>query len=93
MSLRLSVVFIFGLIHGLGFASSLGDVLRQAEQWVQPLIMANIGIELAQVVVLASAWLVTAFFAESKGYSTFAKLVSGVIACIALWMFITRVIG
>ncbi len=93
MSLRLSVVFVFGLVHGLGFGSTLGDVLRQAENWVKPLIMANIGIELAQVVVLAVAWLVTAFFAKSKGYSLFAKVVSGAIACIALWMFITRVIG
>jgi hydrogenase/urease accessory protein HupE len=57
---RLILVFCFGLLHGLGFASvladKLGDISR--EKLAGPLLGFNIGVELAQVTVLAAAFLV-----------------------------------
>ncbi len=58
--LRLVLVFAFGLIHGLGFASvlaeKLGDIPRDQLAW--PLLGFNLGVELAQITVFAIAFLV-----------------------------------
>jgi hydrogenase/urease accessory protein HupE len=58
---RLALVFAFGLIHGLGFASflteKLGGVPRA--QLVKPLLGFNVGVELAQVTVLVAAFVLT----------------------------------
>ncbi|MDZ7632835.1 MAG: HupE/UreJ family protein [Gemmatimonadaceae bacterium] len=42
-----------GLIHGLGFSSVLRALLGSEESLLMPLLAFNIGIELAQIVVLA----------------------------------------
>ena len=57
---RLVLVFTFGLLHGLGFASSIGQKMDglQGPQLVGPLLGFNIGVELAQITVLAGAFLV-----------------------------------
>lgn len=57
---RLPVVFGFGLIHGLGFAGALAVWLRPGEGFLTALLSANLGVELAQVVLLAGAWWLTA---------------------------------
>lgn len=56
---RLILVFCFGLLHGLGFASvlaeKLGGVARN--QLAGPLLGFNVGVELAQIAVLVLAFL------------------------------------
>jgi len=49
---RLLLVFVFGLIHGLGFAGALADPLRESSQFLPALAAMNLGVELAQVVVI-----------------------------------------
>jgi hypothetical protein len=56
---RLAIVFGFGLIHGLGFAGALSSWLQPGEGFLTALISANIGVEAAQVALLAFAWLLT----------------------------------
>ena len=57
---RLILVFCFGLLHGLGFASvlseKLGDIPR--DKLAGPLLGFNVGVELAQITVLCAAFLV-----------------------------------
>lgn len=57
---RLATAFGFGLMHGLGFARMLAELLPPGDV-VVPLLCFNVGVELAQlaIVVLAvpSAWL------------------------------------
>ncbi len=55
---RPAVVFGFGLLHGLGFASVLGDVGLPQGQFVVALIAFNVGVELGQLAVILSAFLV-----------------------------------
>jgi hypothetical protein len=57
---RLVLVFCFGLLHGLGFASVLAEKLGgiPRTQLVGPLLGFNVGVELAQVSVLGLAFLV-----------------------------------
>jgi HupE / UreJ protein len=55
---RLVLIFGFGLIHGLGFASSIGDKMNGVprSQLTGPLLGFNVGVELAQIAVLAVAF-------------------------------------
>lgn len=52
---RPMVIFGFGLLHGLGFASVLGEFGLPPGQFVPALIGFNIGVELGQLTVIALA--------------------------------------
>lgn len=56
---RLILVFCFGLLHGLGFASVLSEKLDgiSGSRLVGPLLGFNVGVELAQISILALAFL------------------------------------
>ena len=58
---RFVLTFCFGLIHGLGFASVLADLLP-AEQVLIPLLTFNVGVELGQLSIVLVAipvfWLI-----------------------------------
>ncbi|MGJ8678205.1 MAG: HupE/UreJ family protein [Akkermansiaceae bacterium] len=89
---RLMIIFFFGLIHGLGFAGSLGALLQQGGHGLSGLIMANLGVELAQVTVLGLAWLATMKLCRSTGYVTVQKIASISIGLLAYWLLIERVL-
>ena len=57
---RPAVVFGFGLLHGLGFASVLGEFGLPEGQFIPALIGFNIGVEIGQLTVVALAFLVVA---------------------------------
>jgi hypothetical protein len=52
------VVFGFGLLHGLGFASVLGEFGLPEVQFIPALIGFNLGVELGQLTVIAMAALI-----------------------------------
>ncbi|QAY69647.1 HupE/UreJ family protein [Xylanimonas protaetiae] len=54
--LRLGVVFVFGLVHGLGFAGALG--IDEAFSWrlLWSLLVFNVGIEVVQIGIIAVAF-------------------------------------
>ncbi len=67
---RPMVVFGFGLLHGLGFASVLGEFGLPEAQFIPALIGFNVGVELGQLTVIVSAALVLAgcaFLARHSG--------------------------
>jgi hypothetical protein len=51
------VIFAFGLLHGLGFASVLGEFGLPSDQFVPALIGFNVGVEIGQLTVIALAFL------------------------------------
>ena len=51
------VVFLFGLLHGLGFASVLSDFGLGGSHFVPKLIGFNLGVEIGQLAVIAAAFL------------------------------------
>jgi len=59
--LRLGLVFFFGLIHGMGFAGALAGTFG-GDDFYSRLILTNLGVELAQVSILAVAWVLTIRF-------------------------------
>lgn len=87
---RLLVVFSFGLIHGLGFAGALGEKLPGEGAWMIPLVMANLGVEIAQVSLLLVMLLVFSWTRCEK-YQKFSYGVSAVIGVVGLWWFVDRI--
>ena len=89
---RLAVVFIFGLIHGLGFASALGNLALPKTALLTSLFGFNIGVEIGQFVVIVLAFLATAWI---RNESSYRKLVivpgSILIALIGSYWMIQRI--
>ena len=54
---RPAVVFGFGLLHGLGFASVLQEFGLGGDNFVAKLIGFNVGVEVGQLAVIAAAWI------------------------------------
>lgn len=66
---RVGVVFLFGLVHGLGFASSLGQMGLPQNAYLSSLLMFNIGVELGQLtVILLAFFLVGKWFGQKPSY-------------------------
>ncbi|MBY0310919.1 MAG: HupE/UreJ family protein [Phycisphaerales bacterium] len=52
---RTALVFVFGLLHGLGFAGVLGEIGLPKGQLVPALLSFNVGVEAGQLAVVAAA--------------------------------------
>jgi hypothetical protein len=90
---RIALVFGFGLLHGLGFASVLSDVGLPEGRFVVALIGFNIGVELGQLAVIAAAFVALALpFGRQPWYrSVIAIPASCLIAGIGAWWTFERV--
>nr|WP_238705052.1 HupE/UreJ family protein [Parasedimentitalea marina] len=87
------VIFGFGLLHGLGFASILGDIGLPGDQFVAALIGFNVGVELGQLTVIAIAFATVSvwFRAHPKYRGRVAIPASITIAVIGAYWFVERV--
>jgi hypothetical protein len=88
--LRLGVVFCFGLVHGLGFASALG--IDQAFSWtlLSSLLVFNLGIESVQLGIILLAFPVLAALRRYRpvwGVSATGTIAAGVFAVGLFWFF------
>jgi hypothetical protein len=54
---RIGVVFLFGLVHGMGFASALGQLGLPRNSYLSSILMFNLGVELGQLTVIFSAFI------------------------------------
>ncbi len=63
---RLLLVFAFGLLHGMGFASVLSDFGMPDDAFLTALISFNIGVELGQLSILLAAYAAVGFWFGSK---------------------------
>lgn len=65
---RIGIVFLFGLIHGMGFANALGELGLPKNSYLTSLLMFNLGVELGQVAVILSAFLLFGKWFGNKPY-------------------------
>jgi hypothetical protein len=86
------VVFGFGLVHGLSFASVLTVVGLPRNEFVTALLCFNLGIELGQLVVIGSALLIFGWF-RGRGWYRAAVVIpaSLLIAAIGLTWMVQRI--
>lgn len=89
---RLITVLIFGLIHGIGFASVLGASIRSSESIFVPLLAANLGVELGQIVVIGVVLASLYWFKGKVYFSKITKSLSVFIAITAAYWVIERVL-
>lgn len=89
---RIAIIFLFGLIHGLGFAGALTDLGLPQKQFVMGLITFNVGVELGQITVILIAWLLVGMWFSKKSWYKARVVVpaSALIALIALYWTIER---
>lgn len=87
------VIFCFGLLHGLGFASVLQDFGLPQAQLIPALVGFNVGVELGQLTVIAIAFgLVGYWFRHRPWYfAGIAAPASMLIAAVGAWWFVERV--
>ena len=81
------VVFAFGLLHGLGFASVLGEFGLPNGQIIPALIGFNLGVEIGQLTVIAIAFLLVWYALqvdEGRGAVAPAQGIYGALALIFL---------
>ncbi len=90
---RLAVVFGFGLIHGLGFASSLSELPFPKHDFIVALLGFNFGVDGGQLFVIALAFLAVGWFRNRPWFrSRVAVPCSLAIAAIGLFWAGQRII-
>ena len=89
---RPALIFAFGLLHGLGFASVLSDFGLPGAGLVYALVGFNIGVEIGQLVVIALCFaLVGYWFRNASWYRARVTIpASALIAVTGLWWTIER---
>lgn len=90
---RIGIVFLFGLIHGLGFAGALAEMGLPRNAYFISLITFNIGVELGQLTIILAAWFFMAKWFSGKSFyrSRIVIPLSILIACIAAFWTIERI--
>src|SRR5579863_8422073 len=90
---RVLVVFMFGLIHGMGFASSLNEIGLPRNKFYTSILSFNAGVEIGQIMVIASVFAIIIIpFGKTKGYRKYVVYpLSILIALIAACWTIQRV--
>ena len=89
---KTSLVFFFGLFHGLGFAGLLTEISVPEESFLSSLLSFNIGIEIGQLIIIAVALPFILHFRKRDWYPSFIKVVAIIISIIAVGWFIERII-
>lgn len=89
---RLAIVFGFGLIHGLGFASSLSDVPFPKHDFIIALLGFNFGVDGGQLFVIGLAFLAVGWFRNRPWFrSRIAIPCSLAIAAIGIYWGVQRI--
>jgi HupE/UreJ protein len=91
-SQRIIIVFVFGLLHGLGFASVLLAFGLPEGQWLASLISFNIGVEVGQLLVILIAFSLL-FWARNKPWyqNRITTPLSVLIAIMGCYWFFQRI--
>ncbi len=89
---RLAVVFVFGLIHGLGFAGALSEFNLDPGSLLAGLLGFNLGVEFGQLAVIGLALIITLGIKEPATYrKTIVIPGSVLIALIGAYWTIERI--
>jgi hypothetical protein len=92
--IRYLLIFAFGLIHGLGFATALKEIGIPKAQFFSSLLSFNIGVELGQITIILGAYiLISKWFSGKIWYKErIVYPISSAVGCVALYWVIERVL-
>jgi hypothetical protein len=89
---RLLIIFIFGLIHGMGFARALQEIGIPPNNFSSALLFFNLGVEFGQITVIFLAYILLSKWFSSKAWynERIVFPISSVIACFSIYWIIER---
>jgi HupE / UreJ protein len=91
---RIGIVFLFGLLHGMGFASSLNETGLPRNQFFTSILSFNVGIELGQLAIITALFLFILLPLQAKISFKYKQWVtyplSALIGIIAIYWTIQR---
>ncbi len=92
---RIFIIFLFGLVHGMGFASVLVGLGLPQKEFLTGLITFNIGVELGQItIILLAYFLFGKWFGQYPWYRKRIVIpLSCCIAVIAMYWTVERLSG
>ena len=89
--LRWFVAFVFGLVHGFGFAGLLVEIGLPAGRLAPALFGFNLGVELGQLVIVAAAWPVLRVLLRRDAARRVPAFSAPILAA-GLYWFLTRAV-
>jgi hypothetical protein len=91
---RILIVFLFGLIHGLGFASALNEIGLPRNKFPISIFSFNLGVEIGQITIIGLVFLFIILPAGKKLWykKTIAYPLSAIIGLIAVYWTVQRII-
>jgi hypothetical protein len=90
---RWKLTFVFGLIHGFGFAGVLGELQLPTEGFVRSLLAFNLGVEAGQLAIVAALALPVAMLRRWKYGKAAQFAISAAVALCGLGWFLDRAFG
>lgn len=90
---RVAIVFMFGLVHGMGFARALNEIGLPRNEFFTSIFSFNAGVEIGQIIIIVLMFsLVIIPFGKKPWYKKFIVYpLSGIIALIAAYWTIQRI--
>ncbi len=91
---RLLVVFVFGLVHGLGFAGGLTELTIPKGSLLAALGGFNLGVEAGQIAAIGLAFLLTVWIRDNNLFRRYVAIPgSAAIGVAGLYWTVTRLLG
>lgn len=87
---RIAIIFMFGLVHGMGFASALNEIGLPRNKFYTSIFSFNVGVEIGQMSIISLVFLLLIIpFGKKPGFRKFIVYpLSALIALVALyWTF------
>ncbi len=90
---RLVMVFLFGIVHGMGFAGALSQLGLPQYAFAAALISFNVGVELGQLTIILLLYFLLArpFSARVWYRKAIVMPISAAIALVACWWTVERI--
>ena len=83
--------FLFGLVHGLGFAGALEEIGLPQNHLLVALLTFNLGVEAGQLLVVALAWAIHRFAKDRPQWAPARVAALYAIGAVAAYWSIDRV--
>ncbi len=100
---QVSITFLFGLIHGFGFAGVLNDIGVPKDNIVTALLAFNLGVELGQLSIVIIVSIIVRIFVKTllinkalfgQAYIKFFTQLSSTLLCsLGVYWFVSRTLG
>lgn len=91
---RLALVFMFGLLHGLGFAGVLRELGLPRSEFLTALLTFNLGVEGGQLTIIGAALIAAAPFMKKSWYRPRVVIPASIlIATVGVYWTVARILS